>query len=58
MWETPEHRRTVQEARALLTRGCGCKTGCRSKRCQRAKKGHYCELAVSVFSVLLSSQSM
>ena len=37
-----DHIASIQEKVALLTRGCGCKTGCRSKRCICAKKGQYC----------------
>ena len=42
VWNTPENIATITERVSLLTRGCGCKTGCRSRRCACAKKGRYC----------------
>ena len=42
VWDTAENIANIQERISLLTRGCGCKTGCCSKRCQCARKGQYC----------------
>lgn len=42
VWEMAEHVVSIQERVAMLTRGCGCKTGCRTKRCKCAKMGQYC----------------
>ena len=42
VWDTPENIATITERVSLLTRGCGCKTGCGSKCCAFAMKGQYC----------------
>ena len=31
VWETPDHIASIEEIFALLTRGCVCRTGCRTK---------------------------
>ena len=40
VWDSPENMQKVREAVRLLTNGCGCKTGCTTKRCGCRKRGH------------------
>ena len=42
MWDTPENRLKIKERVRLLMNGCGCKTGCGSRRCSCLKNGSIC----------------
>ena len=41
-WEAPEVQEKIYENIQILTKGCHCKTGCKSKVCGCRKKSRYC----------------
>ena len=41
-WESEENKVKIRTRVAFLTHGCGCKTGCTTKRCKCKKEGHLC----------------
>ena len=41
-WDSDEHLRNVRTRVALLQKGCGCKTGCSSRRCKGKKNSTHC----------------
>ena len=41
-WDSNDHLSTVRTRVALLQKGCGCKTGCRTGRCKCKKSNNHC----------------
>ena len=41
-WEAPEIQEKIKHTIDFLTKGCSCKTGCKSNRCGCRKKSSYC----------------
>ena len=41
-WEAPEIQEKIKHTTDFLTKGCSCKTGCKSNRCGCRKKSSYC----------------
>ena len=41
-WESNENMAQVRQTVALIRKGCGCKTGCKSPRCKCKRAGSYC----------------
>ena len=41
-WDSSDHLSTVRTRVALLQKGCGCKTGCRTGRCKCKKSNNHC----------------
>ena len=41
-WDSEEHVESVRHRVALLTKGCNCKTGCRTARCGCVKRNGKC----------------
>lgn len=42
MWDTPEAQQVVKKRLDFVLSGCGCKTGCNTKRCKCFKQGQGC----------------
>ena len=41
-WDSDENVTQIQQAVALIKKGCGCKTGCSSSRCKCKKGVNFC----------------
>jgi len=41
-WDTPENMQKVKQRVRLLMNGCGCKSGCRTRRCSCKKRNSVC----------------
>ena len=49
-WDSDNNICDVRTRVALIKKGCGCKTGCMTKRCKCKKSGNYCGPGCSCLS--------